>query len=296
MIVNLYQVLRHYLNHPLGRRDKPGTLGRFVRWQFGSRLLGEAVAMPFAENLRLLARTGTDSATGNFYVGLMDFEEMAFVLHFIRKNDRFIDVGANIGTYSLLAASRGANVIAVEPVADSYERLVENIKLNRMDKQIDARRIGVSRERDILRFSTQFDSINYVLKEDEDSTDFTSVAVDKLDVIAANFSPSLLKIDVEGYETEVISGAHSVLSSESLLAIIIELNGLGQRYENTDQAIHRQLLDHCFIPAHYDPFNRNLQQLTTHNSTGNTLYVRSFDSVCQRLLRARAIACNGISI
>ena len=41
--------------------------------------------------------------------------------------------------------------------------------------------------------------------------------------------PSLIKIDVEGYENEVINGAEKTLENQSLKAIIIELNGSGSR-------------------------------------------------------------------
>jgi hypothetical protein len=37
-------------------------------------------------------------ATGNLYVGLHEFEEMAFLLHFLRRGDLFADVGANVGS------------------------------------------------------------------------------------------------------------------------------------------------------------------------------------------------------
>ncbi len=68
-----WRVVRHYLNHPLGRRDRIGTLVRMLRWQAGSRLLGAEVAMPFVDGARLLVETGMHGATGNVYVGLMEF-------------------------------------------------------------------------------------------------------------------------------------------------------------------------------------------------------------------------------
>lgn len=43
-------------------------------------------------------------ATGNVYVGLHEFESMGFVLHVLRSSSAFIDVGANVGAYTVLAA------------------------------------------------------------------------------------------------------------------------------------------------------------------------------------------------
>jgi hypothetical protein len=115
-----WRTLRHFLNHPLGRRNRLGTLMRILRWQIGSRALGTAVAVPFVDGTRLLIRAGMHGATGNVYVGLMEYEDMAFVLHLLRKDDAFLDVGANVGVYSILAAGRGANVLAIEPVPATY--------------------------------------------------------------------------------------------------------------------------------------------------------------------------------
>jgi hypothetical protein len=50
------------------------------------------------------ATSGMTGATGNLYVGLHEFEEMAFLLHFLRPGDLFADVGANVGSYTILAA------------------------------------------------------------------------------------------------------------------------------------------------------------------------------------------------
>ena len=53
-------------------------------------------------------------ATQNIYCGLQEFEEMAFLLHFLRKDDLPLDIGANIGSYTILAASSvGARTMAI---------------------------------------------------------------------------------------------------------------------------------------------------------------------------------------
>ena len=57
-----------------------------------------------------------DGATGNIYAGLHEFADMAFTLHFLRPDDLFLDVGANIGSYTLLASGVcKARTISFEP-------------------------------------------------------------------------------------------------------------------------------------------------------------------------------------
>lgn len=284
----LWRVLRHYFGHPLGKRDRLGTMIRMLQWQVGSRLLSADVAMPFVDGTRLLVRRGMHGATGNVYVGLMEFEDMAFVLHLLRDGEDFLDVGANVGVYSILAAGRGARVLAMEPVPDTYEQLLDNVHLNRFAARIDARNIGVGSEPGELHFSTQGGATNHVLAPGESNAQAVAVAVDSLDCIAADWAPVLIKIDVEGFEANVIQGAQRILAQSCLQAVLVELNGLGARYGFSDYDIHTRLLECGFRPMSYDPLDRRLMALEGHRDTGNTLYVRPSSALEQRLQEAPA--------
>jgi FkbM family methyltransferase len=142
----------------------------------------------------------------------MEFEDMAFVLHLLRDGEDFLDVGANVGVYSILAASRGARVLAMEPVSDTYRQLLDNVHLNGFAARIDARNIGVGSEPGELRFSTHEGPTNHVLAPGESDTQAVAVAVDALDTIAAGWAPGLIKIAVEGFEANVIQVAQQILA------------------------------------------------------------------------------------
>lgn len=294
-LVAPWRMVRHYLDHPLGRRDRIGTLVRMLRWQAGSRLLGAEVAMPFVDGTRLLVRNGMHGATGNVYVGLMEFEDMAFVLHLLRDGDQFLDVGANAGVYSILAGVRGARVLAMEPVPATYEHLLDNIHLNRFGA-IEARNLGVGKEPGELRFSTGSGPTNHVLANGEGDAQSVTVPVDSLDNIAAGWTPVMMKIDVEGFEANVIRGAQTLLAQPSLQAVLIELNGLGARYGFSDADIHARLLDFGFRPMRYEPFARRLVALAEHNTSGNTLYVRPSAALEQRLREAQSAQVLGDAV
>jgi FkbM family methyltransferase len=295
-LANRWRTLRYYLDHPLGRRDRVATLMRILRWQTGSRLLGVKAAMPFVDDTRLLVGTGMHGATGNVYVGLMEFEDMAFVLHLLHEGDGFIDVGANVGVYSLLAASRGARVLALEPVPATFEHLLDNVHLNRYGARIDARNIGVGSERGELCFSTQSGPTNHVLAPGESAEKAVTVAVDSLDAIAVDWSPVMIKIDVEGFEANVIRGATTLLAQRSLHAVLLELNGLSLRYGNCDSDLHAQLLRFGFRPMNYQPFTRRLVPQQSHRDVGNTLYIRPSVALEQRLRAAPKAQVTGVFI
>ena len=92
----------------------------------------------------------------------------------------------------------------------------------------------------------------------------------------------LVKIDVEGFETEVLSGMSKSLESKKLKAIIIELMGSGERYGYDERNIHEVLLNAGFLPYTYRPFERELIRLDTY-ANGNTIYIRDLDFVTDRV-------------
>lgn len=290
------ETLHQLMTHPIGRKDRIGTLSRFLRWQIGSRLLRQAVAVPYVNGTRLILRTGMHGMTMNLYVGLHEFEDMMFVAHLLREDDQFIDVGANAGEYSILAASCGAKVLALEPVSATYEQLLDNIYLNRFHEQIDARNIGIGSERGELRFSTGSGPTNHVLTAGESGVLAQSVTVDVLDNVAGDWSPIMVKIDVEGFEANVIKGAKSLLARPSLQAVLIELNGLGARYGFNDADIHSRLLNMGFCLVEYNPFSHQLIRRDEYGRSGNSLYVREPPALECRLHEAQSVEVVRISV
>jgi len=78
----------------------------------------------------LLIRRG-EAATLAIYTGLFEYEEMCFVLNALRGTDLFVDVGANIGAYTVLAAAAvGCRCVAFEPIPVTFRELLMNIRLN----------------------------------------------------------------------------------------------------------------------------------------------------------------------
>lgn len=111
--------------------------------------------------------------------------------------------------------------------------------------------------------------------------------VEPLDELADE--AAMIKIDVEGFEMEVIQGADSLFKKSSLQAVLIELNGLGLRYGFHDEDIHALLLNFGFTPVSYDPFMRKLTSMGYYKDAGNTLYVRRTGELDRRLRVAQSV-------
>ena len=81
----------------------------------------------------------------------------------------------------------------------------------------------------------------------------------------------MLKIDVEGFETEVISGAHSILQKQDLRCVLMELAGYGKRYGFDENALRQRMADLDFESCRYDPFTRCLHVKSLEESKNRRL-------------------------
>ena len=283
--MNFFRLLKYVWQHPLNAGGKFAALLRVIKWQFASRLFVGPIALPFVEKTLLFASRGMTGATGNWYCGLHEHREMAFVLHLLRSGEHFADVGANIGSYTVLAAGgAGARVTAVEPIPTTFSHLERNVVLNRLTEQTRLCRLGLSNSNGTLRFSLELDTVNHVLAENENLPGI-DVPVMMFDELVGDDVPVLMKIDVEGHERAVLLGGEKTLADSRLLAVIMETNGSGARYGVADDELISIMARHGFAMFGYDPFLRRLSN--TNAADGNTIFVRDRPAVEARLARAR---------
>lgn len=172
-------------------------------------------------------------------------EDEQFFRRYLRPNDVVIDVGANIGFFTLLSSTlvgKYGKVYAFEPHPKTYKYLQGNVALNKVEN-VRTFNVALGDSNRIVRFSNhkKSDDKNSVVVDDSGIT----VPMRKLDQIGIeNNSISLLKIDVEGYEKFVVEGAGHILQKV--------------------QCIYFEVLDRHFLKFGYklaDLFNI----LTTHD-------------------------------
>jgi len=281
----LLKVLKRIVDHPLNKKRKLNAIKRFVKWQINTILNPYPVIYPYAEKSKFIIWKGLTGATGNLYCGLLEFEDMSFLLHFLRRSDTFVDIGANVGSYTILGANEvGAHTISIEPIPRTFEILEENIVINKVQNKVKSLNIGLGSKKGQLKFTKSNDTTNHVATKN--NQDLIDVPVDLFDNIIELKNPTLIKIDVEGFETEVLNGMSNALINDNLRAIIIELNGSGKRYGYDERKIHNKLLSHQFIPYRYFPFERKLNKLENYG-THNTIYIRDIEFVRNRIITAK---------
>ena len=290
--MGLLDTLRFVVAHPLNRGRPISSLYRFGAWQLRSRISSSPVAVEFAGGTRLLVSRGQTGATGNVYTGLHEFEEMAFVLHLLRPGDLFVDVGANVGSYTILAAAAvGARCMSFEPDGDAMRALERNVVANSAGDRVELRQAVVGRSEGVARFTSGADTLNHVAESSD--TGATTVQMTTLDTALEGRSPQLIKVDVEGYELEVVAGASETFRNRDTIAAILETNGSGTRYGKSDAELHDVMTGHGFIPCIYDPFARRITTREEAASNGNTIYIRDIDAARERVKKAPAFDIAG---
>jgi FkbM family methyltransferase len=279
-------------SHPLTRDETTRAWLRFGWWVVLSRVMGE-LNLPWIEGQRLIVRRGMTGATGNVYLGLHEFMSMMLTLHFLREEDLFLDVGANVGTYTVLASGvRRATTWAFEPDAATVHDLARNIEINKLDSRVTIHAVALGPHDGEVSFTHGEGALNRVASAGE--TNAHLVPQRSLDSILDGRSPAKIKLDVEGYEEQVLEGAAKTLANETLKVISLE---------GTTPAILKRLADNGFERAFYDPFSRVLQREPNELAykdgvwtLSNEFYVRDWAFVEKRLDRAIPVTVFGREI
>jgi len=287
IISNRIGYIKEIIDHPLNKNHPWTTVVRYLSWNLGRRFLGDVeYLMPLANHAQLAISNNENYATLVYTQRLWDFQEMSFLLHFLRSDDLFVDIGANVGGYVVLASTiAGAESLAIEPIPATFQKLTRNVRLNGIETRVNCRNTGLGAEPGELRFTRALGGLNHVALAHEPDT--ISVPVETLDTLLAGRAPAMIKMDVEGYETNVLRGAGQTIARPELKALVMELNGAGTRYGFADDDIHKLIVAHGYRPFAYDPHQRKLHELADYNRAGmNTLYCRLDAEVMRRLASA----------
>jgi FkbM family methyltransferase len=249
--------------------SRPGVLARLWLWQIWRRTVRRPVTVRCAEGSLLRAPSWSAMAAVLLGAGLTEREDALFVLDLLRPGDLFVDVGANIGFYTVLAARRGARVQAFEPAAQARAVCEHNARLNGVQARTTVSRAACGDARGVARFTTGLDIRNHLAGTEEPGVDVPVTTLDDELAHQAHQSETavtMLKIDAEGHDLDVLRGALGAV--ERLRpAILIEIWLGGARV--------RELLDGlAYRPYAYDPDSRLLAEIAPGaRQRGNLLLI-----------------------
>lgn len=280
----LISTANYILKHPGGGWR---GLARFIQWQVVTRLRpGETLLVPWLNDTHLAVRRGDHGLTGNIYCTLLEYDEMGFFLTTLRRGDTFVDVGANGGAYTVLAAGvRGCRVLAFEPVPSTARTLILNVEVNEISALVEVHQEALSGfvgfgAMDIPDSPTAFLKTDS-LGEGNEGLDLTT-PVTTLDSRLTVVGPTFLKVDVEGGELGVIDGSSRTLQEPQVLAASVEVAWDGTALSSSSHGVVAAMQRFDYTPYVFDFASQRISPGIRHGQR-NVLFIRDIDAVRQRL-------------
>lgn len=208
--VRNYFAARSYERARQKRFERLGLKGRVIRSVLGSKMELDA-GKPGLDRDILLDGIREPIATGH-------------ILSILNEDDVVLEVGANIGYYALIEARICKKIYAVEPHPENLERLTRNIKLNQFDNVIVKQGAFGEKDGTIPLYCSDLSNWHSCKDVPNSKSNFVEVECFTIDSFSKeNEIPTFIKMDVEGYELEVLRGAKETL--KEINHLFLELHG-----------------------------------------------------------------------
>jgi FkbM family methyltransferase len=212
-------VVKFVWEHPANEGRRSRAVLRAIGFQVRGRVLHRRTLAHLGEKSLMWADLHRTGASRIVYANPPDHPEMLAL---------FVDVGSNVGSYAIWAAESGAEVIALEPAEDTFSLLRENVALN--GYPISMIRAAAAAAPGTARFTSGQDCVNRL-----DPEGGTETRVVTIDSIIGNRTAAGMKVDVEGFEIDVLRGCERALSEHRVRLIQLEWNSTSMQAVGTDR-------------------------------------------------------------
>ena len=208
-----------------------------------------------------------------------------FFEDYIKKGDKIIDVGANVGTVTLLVSSLTGNsgmVYSIEPHPRIFKYLQENLKLNNVENVISFN-VAIGDKNSTIGFSNKRSDDQNQVTNSESKLTVSLKKLDDLDITENGID--LLKIDAIGFEKFVLLGSNNILAKTRCVQIPISgsytkfFQTYGYNYEDILEILRKQK----FKIFEYDS-KKNLFPLEDNSTPtkGDLLAIRDIENFIER--------------
>jgi FkbM family methyltransferase len=176
-----------------------------------------------------------DLANSDDVISQFDALQLKLFIEHLREGDTAFDIGANIGTYTLIMAAQcghSGRVVAFEPNPACRDIFDRNMALNPEVKTPTVEAIAVSDtcSEAVLYSRGGIDSQASLTQQpnNDESTRTQTISLDEYLARHPGYVPRLIKIDVEGAEIKILKGARTVLESDAVILCELHPNAWQQ--------------------------------------------------------------------
>lgn len=249
-------IARAIWRHPGNRHRRVRGLASFLAWQFVKHVLNRPVVIRFHQKRLKCYPDSTSTSAALYFSGYPDYWEMKFLQAYLRPGDHFLDIGANVGVYSVLAAAyvgADGSIDAFEPVERTAARIEEQAKLNGLHN-LRVHRLAVSDSDGPLDFGyASSDAMMHLRREGESGPGKLRVRSTRLDSFEPYARYAVGKMDIEGAEPLALAGATERLRQANPPVWLLELAGYSTCYGISSDEVVRRLAAAGFACAIFNP-------------------------------------------
>lgn len=276
------KTIKYIWSHPNCKNQQIQSVFKFFGWQVYKRLMRRYLDIQVIPGVKIRCYPDSYSSAAALYCGLYDYNDMNFLLRYLQPQDSFLDIGANVGIYTLLAASKikSGAIYSFEVLPKNYARLEENLKLNQFN-QVKTYAVAISDSTGTIALNlADGDCKASVIAKASDNT--ILVPTDTLDnLIQEEFLPNLTlaKMDIEGAEILAFKGAASLLKQQRPLVWILEILNDTNDLAHQEQNVVDLLQSYGYGLYHYNADTNQILPIALHQKQGNNVLAIAEEAV-----------------
>ena len=246
--MHLIKSLLKVLNHPLNRNTKFKTFFILLWWKINQLFFKIPAIIEIAPNRKCICKPESSFGSLIVYTNRPEYLEMRLTELLLNTDSTFLDVGAGIGDFSLIASSKitTGKIFAFEPSEEPLSTLMENIAINFLEKKIKVIDEVASNKVGTIKFNEESVSEVSHIETGENGVVKKTTTLDKVIENNKLTTVDLIKIDVEGAESLVIEGLEKSFESKLIKALIIELNSNASQFNSSKVKLVKKLVKHNF--------------------------------------------------
>lgn len=224
--IDVYAILRYIIRHNQGLNILKYLILGFI-FQLFKRVTKSIISKKIFNGKLLFMYPNCNISSMYAYTDIPDRNEIMLLRQLIvDAGDKavFLDIGSNIGSYSVCMMDICKEIIAFEPHPYTAKRCKMNFLLNNVSENC-VKQLALSHERGKIHFSDYGGSstLNHIVKDSSG----IEVEVSTLDylIVQNNFNKSsqyIIKVDVEGFEQQVFEGGKEFLTHYDVRGIVFE--------------------------------------------------------------------------
>jgi len=220
--------IKYLYIHPYNKQRPIFAFFRWILWKLIKIFKFKQIKVKVWGNRFLQLNYDSFQSMWIMYNWIVDWEEFQLIEHYIEKNDVVFDIGTNMGFYTLWMSrfiDEFGEIHCFEPDKQNYSRLQTNIAFNQIEGIIKTNRCAVSDSDGWVKFTEGRDGENHISNIALDSAvEVQSITLDTYFEFHGIQHIAYMKIDVEGFELQVLKGAKKLLENKKIDIIQLEIN------------------------------------------------------------------------